>query len=88
MEQYIFINFAIFIVFTSVYICSIKVFKYSNKEFILHLERARIYESLKKYDLAVQNLTRAMQLDSQKSYFYYFLRHKQYIFLGDLFTTS
>lgn len=54
------------------------------QNFNFHLERARIYESLKKYDLAVQDLTRAMQLDSQKSYFYYFLRHKQYIFLGDL----
>ncbi|HEX9059290.1 MAG TPA: tetratricopeptide repeat protein [Clostridia bacterium] len=49
----------------------------------LYLERARAYESLQKYDLALLDLTAAIRIDPQKSYFYYFLRHNQYMRIGD-----
>ncbi len=57
---------------------------YSNKINInpddvnLYLERSKIAEYLKKFDMAIQDLTNAIRLDPEKSYFYYFLRHFHY----------
>lgn len=57
---------------------------YSNKINInpddvnLYLERSRIAEYLKKFDMAIQDLTNAIRLNPEKSYFYYFLRHFHY----------
>lgn len=49
-----------------------------------YVDRSKIYESVKSYDLAVQDLSIAMDLDPQKTYFYLYLRHNQYLGMGNL----
>lgn len=50
----------------------------------LYVERGKVYEELKKYDLAAQDFTTALQLDPERSYFFYYLRHRQFLNLGYL----
>lgn len=50
----------------------------------LYLDRSRFQQGLKKYDLAIQDLSIAMQLDPERSYFYLYLRHLLHLYMGNL----
>jgi tetratricopeptide (TPR) repeat protein len=50
----------------------------------LYIERGKTYESLNQYDLAIQDFCAALRLNPQEGWFTCFLRHQQYIQLGDL----
>jgi tetratricopeptide (TPR) repeat protein len=50
----------------------------------LYVERGKAYEALKQFDLAIQDFSTAFRLNPQEGWFHCFLRHKQYIQLGDL----
>lgn len=49
----------------------------------LYVERARVYESLMKHESAVDDLTTAINLNTPKVYFHYYLRSCQYLYLDD-----
>lgn len=50
----------------------------------LYVERSKTYTSLKKYDLAIQDLEIAFQIEPQRHFFFYFLRHQIFLELGNL----
>lgn len=50
----------------------------------IYLDRARAYQSLGLYSNALEDLSIAMRLDPQNSFFYLYLRHLQHIYMGNL----
>ena len=49
-----------------------------------YVERSRVHEDMRRYDLAIEDISNALRLDPTKSYFYLFLRHRDYVGQGRL----
>lgn len=63
--------------------CSIAISQQPDSA-ALYVQRSRVATSLRDYDGAIRDLTSALQLDPEKSHFYLYLRHLQYLYLGAL----
>lgn len=56
---------------------------WKRKEAKRYAEKSQIDQSLKQYDLAVKKLNIAIRLNPERSNYFYFLRHQQFLGLGD-----